>query len=54
MRATGRLAAAARPFRVLGVQQVAIGGTSKAALSKLWVDTLGLSQVRQGKAPLHA
>jgi lactoylglutathione lyase len=27
---------------VLGVQQVAIGGPSKSALSKLWVDTLGL------------
>ena len=33
---------AARPFRVLGVQQVAIGGRSKAALRTLWVDMLGL------------
>jgi lactoylglutathione lyase len=34
-----------RPFRVLGVQQVAIGGTSKAALARLWVDILGLPRV---------
>jgi len=32
----------ARPFRVLGVQQIAIGGPSKAALRELWVDLLGL------------
>jgi lactoylglutathione lyase len=31
-----------RPFRVLGVQQLAIGGPSKAALRQLWVDLLGL------------
>ena len=35
--------AAARPFDVLGVQQIAIGGTSKAALRALWVDMLGLA-----------
>ncbi len=32
----------ARPFRILGIQQVAIGGLDKVALRKLWVDTLGL------------
>jgi lactoylglutathione lyase len=31
-----------RPFRVLGLQQVAIGGTSKARLRTLWVDLFGL------------
>ena len=31
-----------RPFKVLGVQQIAIGGPSKQRLRKLWVDTLGL------------
>lgn len=31
-----------RPFRILGIQQVAIGGLDKAALRKFWVDTLGL------------
>ena len=33
----------ARPFKVLGIQQVAIGGTDKTALRRLWVDTLGLT-----------
>ncbi len=31
-----------RPFRILGLQQIAVGGTDKAKLRKLWVDTLGL------------
>ena len=31
-----------RPFKVLGVQQIAIGGTDKARLRTLWVDMLGL------------
>lgn len=31
-----------RPFRVLGIQQVAIGGLSKQRLRTLWVDALGL------------
>ena len=33
---------APRPFTVLGVQQIAIGGRSKAKLRELWVDMLGL------------
>ncbi len=33
---------AARPFKVLGIQQVAIGGLSKERLKALWVDKLGL------------
>lgn len=32
-----------RPFKVLGLQQVAIGGTSKERLRALWVDKLGLT-----------
>jgi lactoylglutathione lyase len=32
-----------RPFKVLGVQQIAIGGPDKSRLRRLWVDTLGLS-----------
>ena len=32
-----------RPFRVLGVQQIAIGGLDKSKMRKLWVDTLGLT-----------
>jgi lactoylglutathione lyase len=31
-----------RPFKVLGIQQIAIGGPSKQALQKLWVDMFGL------------
>jgi lactoylglutathione lyase len=31
-----------RPFKVLGIQQVAIGGPSKQRLRTLWVDKLGL------------
>ena len=34
---------AQRPFRILGLQQIAVGGTDKARLSALWVDTLGLA-----------
>ncbi|MCX5745063.1 MAG: VOC family protein [Proteobacteria bacterium] len=36
------MTAAPRPFRVLGVQQIAIGGPSKADLRALWVDLLGV------------
>lgn len=32
----------ARPFKVLGVQQVAIGGPDKLRLRTLWVDKFGL------------
>jgi len=32
-----------RPFRVLGVQQVAVGSASKERLRRLWVDCLGLA-----------
>lgn len=31
-----------RPFRILGIQQIAIGAPSKARLKTLWVDMLGL------------
>ena len=32
-----------RPFRVLGIQQIAVGGLDKNRLRKLWIDTLGLT-----------
>ncbi|MBP6854387.1 MAG: VOC family protein [Rhodoferax sp.] len=32
-----------RPFKVLGIQQVAIGGLDKGRLRRLWVDKLGLA-----------
>lgn len=31
-----------RPFKVLGVQQIAIGATDKTRLQTLWIDLLGL------------
>jgi lactoylglutathione lyase len=31
-----------KPFRILGLQQIAIGGPDKARLRSLWVDLLGL------------
>ncbi len=33
---------ATRPFKVLGIQQIAIGGAAKSRLKSLWVDQLGL------------
>ena len=32
-----------KPFRILGVQQIAIGGPDKQRLKALWVDMLGLT-----------
>ena len=32
-----------RPFSVLGIQQIAVGGLDKQALRRLWIDLLGLS-----------
>lgn len=41
--APGELGArATRPFKVLGIQQVAIGGPSKERLRMLWVEKFGL------------
>jgi lactoylglutathione lyase len=34
---------AARPFKVLGIQQIAIGGPSKERLKTLWIDMFGLA-----------
>ena len=34
-----------RPFRVLGLQQIAIGGLDRAPLRRLWCDLFGLAQV---------
>ena len=31
-----------RPFKVLGIQQIAVSGLDKNRLRELWVDTLGL------------
>ncbi len=34
-----------RPFKVLGIQQIAIGGLDKNKLSSFWVDIMGLEKV---------
>jgi lactoylglutathione lyase len=39
-----------RPFRILGVQQIAVGATDKSALRKLWVDVLGVQLVGNYRA----
>ncbi|TGN19335.1 VOC family protein [Leptospira idonii] len=39
-----------RPFKVLGIQQVAIGGESKDKLTNFWVDILGLTKVSDYKS----
>ena len=31
-----------RPFRILGLQQIALGSTDKSRLARLWVDLLGM------------
>lgn len=36
-----------RPFRVLAIQQVAVGGLDKAALRRFWVDLLGLQPAQR-------
>ena len=35
-----------RPFKVLGIQQVAIGGESKEKLANFWIDIMGLEKVK--------
>lgn len=35
-----------RPFSILGLQQIAVGGASKQNLRSLWVDLLGLSYTK--------
>ena len=32
-----------RPFKVLGLQQIAVGGIDKQALRKFWIETMGLT-----------
>lgn len=34
-----------RPFKVLGIQQIAVGGLNKSKLANFWVDILGLTKV---------
>jgi lactoylglutathione lyase len=34
-----------RPFRILGVQQIAVGGLDKGELARFWVHLMGLTMV---------
>lgn len=40
----------ARPFKILGLQQIAIGALDKAVLSNFWVDLLGCEKVSTYKS----
>jgi len=40
-----------RPFKVLGIQQIAVGGLDKTRLRRLWVDTLGLELAGTYQSP---
>jgi lactoylglutathione lyase len=40
----------ARPFSVLGLQQIAVGGLDKRALRRLWIDLLGLTLTGEFKS----
>ena len=46
-----RAFATAKPYRILGVQQIAIGGTSKAALQNLWCNIFGLENLHSFESP---
>jgi lactoylglutathione lyase len=39
-----------RPFKILGLQQIAIGGLDKEKLKKFWVDLLGLNIIGNFKS----
>ena len=39
-----------RPFRILGLQQIAIGALSKGTLTDLWVGLLGLQKTGSFKS----
>jgi len=43
MRSLRMPASSPKPFRILGLQQIAIGGPDKAALRTLWCDIFGLA-----------
>lgn len=42
---TNTTTSTSRPFRVLGLQQIAIGSTDKTRLSNLWINIFGLKKV---------
>jgi len=39
-----------KPFKILGIQQIAIGGLDKTKLSNFWVNLMGLTKVNEFKS----
>ena len=35
-----------RPFKILGIQQIAIGGEDKGKLARFWIDIMGLKKIK--------
>ncbi|MEM9075261.1 MAG: VOC family protein [Myxococcota bacterium] len=44
---------AERPFRILGIQQIAVGAPNKGPLKRLWGDLLGLTQTGTYRSEGH-
>lgn len=42
-----------RPFKVLGIQQIAIGGEDKQKLANFWIDIMGLEKVKTFKSEME-
>lgn len=42
-----------RPFNVLGIQQIAIGGEDKEKLARFWIDIMGLEKVKTFKSEME-
>ena len=40
----------AKPFQILGLQQIAVGALDKGPLSKIWGDVFGLKKVHSFKS----
>ena len=42
-----------RPFKVIGIQQIAIGGEDKEKLARYWIDIMGLEKVKTFKSEME-
>ena len=42
-----------RPFKVIGIQQIAIGGEDKEKLARFWIDIMGLEKVKTFKSEME-
>ena len=42
-----------RPFKVIGIQQIAIGGEDKEKLARFWIDIMGLEKVNTFKSEME-